>query len=369
MADSEKSSIPSWQQSQSQSQSQAGSTTNDSESQDVLDHARKFLDDENVKNASVEKKTEFLKSKGLDSAQIQGLLEEAGEGTQAPNVQSAANSSSANENTEKPSGRIGDVQGTASDATDSSTASPSTADAPPIITYPEFLTTSPKPPPLITPSRLTNILTISSGVWTLLYGTARLVVSPMVDTLTDARTEYYTHVNERLGEMVEKLEDTASEVPYKNGKILKSTREEGMYQDDESNFSDPTELFHRDIGTQTSPIITPQNLPTSASEKTDKPVDSQARRLSALRTSLRELTNMYTHQAENSANLNALLREIRDDVDRLGAPPLSDFTSVHTGLGFRSGEPDDEVKKTKDAIRSVKGMFLSAKSFPAVSAR
>ncbi|KAI1076528.1 peroxisomal membrane anchor protein conserved region-domain-containing protein [Whalleya microplaca] len=368
MADPKKPDVLSWQQSQSESHAQPTANASDAQN-DVLDQVRKFLNDENVRNSSVEKKTEFLASKGLDSAQIRALLKEVDGDVHASNVQSATESPSPNENTEKTPDWRKDVSDTTSAAPNASAAPPSTADAPPIITYPEFLTTSPKPPPLITPSRLANILTISGGIWTLLYGTARFVVSPMVDTLTDARTEYYAHVNEKLGEMVERLEGAASEVPYRNGKLLRSNQSEGSYRDDESDFSDPTELFHRDIGTQTSsPLLAAQKLPTNTPEKPEKVIDGQARRLFALRSSLRELNEMHTRQAENSADLTSLLREIRDDVDKIGAPPMPDFTSIHTGLGYRSGEPDDEVKKTKDAIRSVKGMFLSARSFPAVSA-
>jgi hypothetical protein len=56
-------------------------------------------------------------------------------------------------------------------------------------------------------------------------------------------------------------------------------------------------------------------------------------------------------------------------MDKLAYPPIQDF-STYGALGYgRSAEPDDEFKRTKDAIRSVKGLLLSARSFPAVTTR
>ncbi|OTB01614.1 hypothetical protein M426DRAFT_63789 [Hypoxylon sp. CI-4A] len=352
MADTKNPDIPSWQQ--AQPDKDAASETDHSQNADAdatevtLEQARKFLRDETVRDSGVEKKIEFLKSKGFDDDQIQQLLKEAEEDAQTPNIQ----------HTSEASRQVEPV----------SRAVSSESDPAPIITYPEFLTTSPKPPPLITPSRLANILTISGSVWTLLYGAARFAVNPMVDNLNDARTDYYDHVGGKLEQLVEQLEGVVSEVPYKNGKPLRSRLDDFAYEDDESTFSDPTELFHRDIGTQTSPVILPEDANTP--NQADKPIDAQARRLNALRASLREVKDIHTRNAENSADLNALVREIREEVDKLGAPPsLADFTSFYGGMGYgRSSEPNDEVKKTKDAIRSVKGMLLSSRSFPVTKA-
>ncbi|XXG97552.1 hypothetical protein Hte_003857 [Hypoxylon texense] len=370
--DSEKPLTPSSQQSESQSEvaSDASNPQNADLTDKTLEKARKFLQDEKVKNSSVEKVTKFLESQGLDSTQIQKLLEEFEQDTQdaTPSPTTEA-SSSRRENLELE--QAAEVNTNKDVETTPPTASSSTSNSPPIITYPEFLTTSSRPPPLITPTRLANILAISGSIWTALYGVARYGVNPMVETLNDSRSDYYAHVNEKLGQLVEKLEDVVSEVPYKNGKPLKSKHDEGAYEDDESTFSDPTELFHRDIGTQTSPMMLAADRPPSRNtpNQGDKPVDAQVRRLAALRASVRELNEMHIRRAESSAETSAKLREIRDEVDKLGAPAMMDFSSSYGGLGYgRSSEPDDEVKKTKDAIRSVKGMFLSTRSFPAAAA-
>ncbi|KAI1649468.1 peroxisomal membrane anchor protein conserved region-domain-containing protein [Daldinia loculata] len=367
MADPKLSKIPAWQHAQYEKEKDAPENSN---SQDVdttevtLDQARKFLKDETVQNSSIDKKREFLKGKGLDDTQIKQLLDEVEQDAQASNPPTT------NESNDEANGK----QAAAEESRDAEkiiqAASSSTSNLAPIITYPEFLTTAPKPEPLITPSRLANILTVSGSIWALLYGTARFAINPMIGSLNDARTDYYAHVSEKLGQLVEKLEDTASEVPYHNGKPLKSRLDEGSYADDESTFSDPTELFHRDIGTQTSPVMMNQEFGSSTNSLADKPIDSQARRLTALRASLREISDMHVRHAEGAADLNSLLREVRDEVDKIGLPPMMDFSSIHGGLGYgRSTEPTDEVKKTKDAIRSIKGMFLSSRSFPTTTTR
>ncbi|KAI5858289.1 hypothetical protein GGS23DRAFT_607688 [Durotheca rogersii] len=378
----------------------------------ALEQARKFLGDESVRNASVEKKTEFLKSKGFTREQLERL---SGELEPQPHQhQHAADAAPSDEKEarqawqEKEVARQAAPAATASDDASESASEPDLLTPPttaatsptsggpaPIITYPEFLTKAARPPPLITPSRLGNILAVSGSVWALLYGTARFAVGPMVDALNDARGDYYAHVGERLGDLVERLEGAASEVPYPAGRplLLLSRRRSsaefsdatGDCYDEQSTFSDPTELFHRDIGTQTSPVLRPADSAAGAgasasasgrrrdssasTRRTEISVDSQVRRLAAVRASLRELGDMSTRRAEASADLHGLLREIRDDVDALGSGgpgAVADFSSLY-GRGAVT-DPDDEVKRAKDAIRSVKGMFLSARSFPAAAA-
>ncbi|KAI5923797.1 hypothetical protein F4810DRAFT_667483 [Camillea tinctor] len=392
----DESKIPAWQRSHSR--------TDPDSSEPSVEQARKFLSDDSVRNSSPEKKKEFLKSKGFNDGQIDKLLsEDDEERAESPESSSESSSKPPSEPRQDPEPKA-ETKVEAKSETETQTAAeappraevalkeieiapremepsretfvPSqeivsqhtapypTTDAPPIITYPEFLTTSPRPPPLITPSSLTNILAVSGSIWAIMYGTARFVVSPMVEHLNDSRSDYYAHVNEKLGQLVEKLEGAVSEVPYKNKLLVKVRTEEDIDRDDESTFSDPIELFHRDIGTQTSPP--PSTIASLSSDANKKPVDAQADRLARLRLSLRELNLIYTRRAENTANLGASLREVREEVDKLTEPPEPDFKTVY---GYpRSAEPNDEVKKTKDAIRSVKGMFLSSRSFPTAAA-
>ncbi|KAI1766874.1 hypothetical protein GGR53DRAFT_484700 [Hypoxylon sp. FL1150] len=374
--------------------------------ENTIEKARKFLRDEKVKNSSVEKVTQFLEGQGLDKDQIQKLLLEEFEqdvqsATPPPTTATTTNESSSKEERSEPEQEQAVVAKENKDVEASpSTASSSTNNnSPPIITYPEFLTTSPRPPPLLTPTRLANILAVSGSIWTALYGISRCVVNPMAETLHESRTEYYSHVSTKLGQLVEKLEDVVSEVPYKNGRpLIKSSASKHDDVDEvESTFSDPTELFHRDVGTQTSPRLQPEDSsrPNTSGGRSDtsnsnnnnnnnntKPVDAQVRRVAALRASVRELGDMQARRAANSADLNAEVRAIRDEVDKLGTPPsmtammMNEYASSSSSSSWlgpagygRAPEPDDEVKKAKDAIRSVKGMFLSTRSFPTAVVR
>ncbi|KAI1433044.1 peroxisomal membrane anchor protein conserved region-domain-containing protein [Xylaria sp. CBS 124048] len=340
--------------------------------------ARRFLDDPIVKAASLPEKREFLKGKGFDDTQITQLLEESPKEDQSSSTSSTSQSQSTTESPAKRDDAVGRSETETKEApppytnTDNSTpAIPSAADnPPPIVTYPEFLTTPRRPPPLITPSRLANIVTISGGVWALFYGIAGLAVRPMADTLNESRTEYYGRVNEKLARFVEKLEGAASEVPYKNWKVFKSQKSDGDFGDNESVSSDPTELFHRDIGTQTSPpASTTGSTSGVADSPNEKPVDVQARRLSAISSALRDIGLMHIENAASRADLRSKFEDIQGHLDKLAYPPVQDF-STYSGLGYgQSTEPDDEFKKTKDAIRSVKGLLLSSRSFPVVATR
>lgn len=94
MADSSDDGIPAWQRASEQSSatsssaeatpaastdtgSDAGSEASSAAAEDKLTIARRFLDDENVKNEPRDKKVAFLKSKGVEDDNIQKLLGDA----------------------------------------------------------------------------------------------------------------------------------------------------------------------------------------------------------------------------------------------------------------------------------------------------
>jgi hypothetical protein len=371
MADSEKSSTPAAQRTEAGAADSAAEPT-----KATLEQARQFLNHDTVKAAGPEEKRAFLRTKGFDDAQITQLLDEIYEEGQVSTGPQPTTSSShipevggeaTTDTSETKEFSAASSSSTSTSTESSSPASQFAANTPPIVTYPEFLTKPQRPPPLITPSRLANIFAVSGTIWALLYGTAGLVVRPMVDNLNEARSDYYAHVKEKLGELVGKLEVSVSEVPYKDGKPPKSQHQsQETLEDNDSVTSDPTELFHRDVGTQTSPP--PSVSGVTANNKPEKPVDAQARKLAAMSASLRELTLMHTQNAERMADCRSSVGELRDQIDKLAYPPIVQDFSTYGGLGYgRSAEPDDEFKKTKDAIRSVKGIFLSTRSFPAVT--
>lgn len=234
-------------------------------------------------------------------------------------------------------------------------------DRPPIVTYPEFLTKPTRPPPLITANGFLNTLYAFGGLSTLIYGTSKFIVTPMVDSLTEARISLHDTANQNLAKLVTKLEDTVSEIPA--AKKADSTAH--PYEDDEdTEYDDPTEMFHRDIGVQTSLPSSPVDGPGQIipAESTG---GQQARRLKELVASVKEVSGGLVAQSEDFADVKTILEVFKDDMDKLSYP-VHDFGGGNAlyGSSFRN-ERDDEIKKAKENIRRVKGVLLSARSFPA----
>lgn len=367
-------SIPSWQQA-------ASTTTTDSASA-TLEQARIFLQDESVRESSRDKKIEFLKSKGLGEADINTLLDEtdARETAPATTTPAAAAATTAGvQHASKAETRTGPVQ-----ETSTALSNPDfKTDQPPIITYPEFLTKPAKPPPLITASGLLNSLGIVAGLSTFVYGATKYLVSPMVDNLTEARVDFHETANKNLSQLVEKLEHAVSEIPEsyhtagKRAALATTTHAEytDAADDDASSYDDPTELFHRDIGVQTSPPPTPGGLsyPTAGtaaaggSNKHSSAVTTQqqADKMGRLITSIRDLSTDLASQADGFGETKNVLDDFGRDLHTLTYPPESFGVGSGYLYGTARNEPEDEIKKVKSNIRSVKGVLLSTRSFAA----
>ncbi|KAK4172084.1 putative PEX14/17 peroxisomal biogenesis factor 14/17 [Triangularia setosa] len=306
----------------------------------TIEQARIFLKDTETKKATPEQRAEFLKSKGLSDTDIQDLLKEVTQDAPTPS--------------EAP-------------LTTSPVLLPK-EDRPPIITYPEFLTTPTRPPPLITPSGFLNTLYAFGGLSTLIYGTSKFVLEPMVTTLTSSRIELAETANDRLSKLVAKLEETVSEIPvYPNHNNNPSPR---VSLDVQSQYDDPTELFHRDIGIQTEDtprsslqISTPLFPGNSAAESA---MSYQSRRLGGLVSSLKQVNEGLVSQTEGYADVKTVLEVLRDDLDGLASQTSGDYMSGGGGYNMYGSrqEPDDEIKKAKENIRRVKGVLLSTRNFP-----
>lgn len=364
-------SIPSWQQ--------AASTTGDSGAT-TLEQARKFLQDESVRESSREKKVEFLKSKGLGEADINTLLDET-------DARAAATTTT---NTTTTGTQLATKAEPRTEPTHDSAMALSNPDVktdqPPIITYPEFLTKPAKPPPLITASGLLNSLGIVAGLSTFVYGATKYLVSPMVDSLTDARVEFHENANKNLSQLVEKLEHAVSEIPESYHTAGKRAALAGgthagagaeytdAADDDASSYDDPTELFHRDVGVQTSPPPTPGGLsyPTtvggtaaSAKHSSAAATQQQADKLGRLISSIRDLSADLASQADGFGEAKSALDDFGRDLHTLTYPPESFGVGSGYLYGAARSEPEDEIKKVKNNIRNVKGVLLSTRSFAA----
>lgn len=211
---------------------------------------------------------------------------------------------------------------------------------PPIITYPEFLAKEPSPP-LLSTNTLLNALYVLTGLTTLLHGTKRYYIDPSLSTQTTARRELSSATTSHLASLLSKLESTVSSIPPTTSP-----------PDDASTCSDPTELFSRDVGTQTSPP------PIAPTKNEPSPVESQAQKLDALSRRLGDLREGLDAQAENThdamAVADALMEKLRE----------ASVARSYAHLGWNQPEPDDEVKRVKENIRRLKGVFLSTRNFP-----
>jgi hypothetical protein len=368
--ESNDSGIPEWQrgaaQSDSDSASDSASDSVDADTapkptEDALDIARRFLNDDEVQSASREKKEAFLKAKGIEDGDIQKLLDETADSspstspepsndtTTSQHTVSSSDSSSASYSTIPPP--------------PSNSPPPPPSDRAPIVTYPEFLTPQDKPaqPPLVTTTGILTTLQVTAALSALLVGTSRFVLSPMLDSLTEARLDLHSATTDRLAGLVAKLEDSVSEIPTTAGKAHAADG----YDSDGSD-SDPTEMFHRDVGTQTTSFLptesTPSKQPTVAA-------DAQADSLKTLTRSLADIRDGYRSQSDDLADVKTLVDVFRDELDALTYPAAGEL-SVGFDLYSRGSstygktEPEDQIRKVRDNIRRVKGALLSTKSFP-----
>ncbi|PTB61780.1 hypothetical protein BBK36DRAFT_1190316, partial [Trichoderma citrinoviride] len=333
---------------QAQSQSQAQQHGDEAHA-DRLQVARRFLEDDAVKAAPRHTKADFLKSKGVDDADIRYLLdgiEEEEEG-EAPKAKDA---------TPAPTDKSFAPKQPAAAASASPSPTPILApgERPPVVTYPEFLTKPQRPPPLVTTNGLLNTLYAFGGLSALIYGTTKFAVEPMVEKQTSARIELHETAASKLDAIVAKLENTVSVVPsYKSASAVANATD--------ANEEDPSEMFHRDVGTQTSFPTSPST--SSLQSKGEAESKLQEERLSKFAKSLKGLTEDFTSQSTDSQDIKVLLDVFRDDLDTM---TYGHHAELFGGYDKRKKKPDseDEIRKVRDNIRRIKGVLLSARTFP-----
>ena len=336
------------------------SSSTDATKASQLENVKTFLEDPAVKNEPTDKKRAFLEGKGISNGVIEQVRNsevstfkvndfESFEQTQAqssPAPQSAPPPQPAPQQQQKPTG-------------------------PPIITYPEFLVEAHKPPPLITPARIVNTAYLAGGLAALIYGASKYLVAPMTANLTDARHEFASHslgkideMNERLGKLVSKMPE-----PKKEKAVEFDVDDEA-----ESETSDPTELFHRDMGTQTSPRESRRpSLSSSPSDTSEKKKDQVSYQTTALEIMKERLSDML----QRTEALEIPNKERQDSVNKLrqyldtlmyASPGISMWSSTEDADKAKESK-EDVVEDLKKEIRGVKGVLLSAKRFPGVAGR
>lgn len=386
MSDSGDDGVPAWQRATQdcpETSSDAGATpaasTDDGTdarspaTEDKLTIARRFLDDENVRNESRDKKVAFLKSKGVEDAHVQKLLGDVHETVRLHTAKAML----------PPTNIPLIVQMTGKESTDTSTpqkstpqiSTPAAADRAPIVTYPEFLTKPQRPPPLVTTQSLLNTLYGFAGLSTLVYGMSKYVAGPMIENLNGARQELHDTTASRLEELVKQLERTVSVVPPPAHAVLSGNLPASAAtttindEDNEDDDEDPAEMFHRDVGTQTSF----SDALTSAADDAEQPEAKQpavlqhATGVTKLAKCISGLRDAVVSQSGDFEDIKAQVEHFREDLDRMIFPQM-DFTPGSYGMISQAGsknEPEDEVRRARDNIRRIKGVLLSTRSFPA----
>jgi hypothetical protein len=210
----------------------------------------------------------------------------------------------------------------------------------------------------VTASRLLTTLYVFGGISALLYGTSTYLVTPMVASLTESRHTLAETAQTNLDKLTARLSELVSQVPDASQEPYKDDVE------DSDSDSDPTELFHRDIGVQTSLPTTP----TTSRPSTPDPEsisNTQTTRLTRLSTSIKDLSETSTSEGGEVQELSSTIGVLRDYLDDLAYAPSAYKYGTNNGFGTRSAtDVDDEIGKVKQQIRGLKGVLLSARSFP-----
>ena len=233
---------------------------------------------------------------------------------------------------------------------------------------------SEKPPPLVTKTLLLNTAYVTAGIYSTLYALSKYIIHPMQAQLTDSRHDLLTHSTNQLDAFNSRLAGLVSSVPHgAASRPGTSLAARGGEDDDASETSDPTELFHRDFGTQTS---TPPSRRASLSSPTspDKPTTSDdATTLASL--TLSSLTNQLkdlTFKSEAAVEKDRTSKELADLVTNLnemaytGASYYKYGAGNAGGYGWASGEKaqEDEVERIVKEVKALKGRFLGVRNFP-----
>lgn len=319
-------------------------------SKTVIDQVREFLQDPNVKDAPIQKKISFLESKGVQRDIIQDVL--SGETTSA-------------------------TFSTADFQTSRQPQEPSQLHnhVPPIVTYPEFLMQPQSPPPIVTVNRLLSTAYITGGLVATIYALSKFIISPMAANLAEARHELAEHSSSKLSLINDKLSSLVSTVPPSTKTKTETADSDGI-DDNESTVSDPTELFHRDIGTQTSapPSPGPESPDTSNTLVAPESVLSkQETCLKIIHSHMSELLAANESNASSNEDVQSGIGDFKQYLDRMAySIPAYQYhpgDSVFTPPGTPKDKKDDAVAAFKAEIRGVKGVLLSAKRFPSAAVR
>lgn len=224
----------------------------------------------------------------------------------------------------------------------------------------------------------------AAGLGASIYGASEYLVKPMLANLTSARQELASTAQENLQRLNEKLEHNVSVIPaHLTARKNNADGDDEEFKDDsDSVTSDPTELFHRDIGTQTTPDVSPS---PEAMAKDENPLEAPVEavnhhtsRLASIQSQLKEITDLDKNSGTVDDSMRSRLTDLHHYLDGLiyAAPTYTAAGGSYSLYGNTSSGGDSGstgVRKSEDTaiasfkaeIRGVKGALLSARNFPA----
>jgi hypothetical protein len=241
---------------------------------------------------------------------------------------------------------------------------PQPREIPPIVTYPEFLANTEKPPPLITTQRLLTTAYVTGGLMASIYGLSKFIIAPMTQNLAEKRRDFASHTQAQLSELNERLGKAVSVDPASKIKVVADAADDISEAD-----SDPTELYHRDYGTQTTPTLSRRSSTASPSTDPHPTVTAHENRLKIIKSHIQEIE---TNRTTSSTSRDSLKTKVSDLSTYLSE--MSYQSQYHSNMGFYGGSyslpgakdaKNDQIEVLKNDIRAVKGVFLSARNFPA----
>ena len=196
-----------------------------------------------------------------------------------------------------------------------------------------------------------------------MYGLSKYLIAPMTHSLAEARHDFAAHTQEQLVELNKKLAGAVSVDPA--SKVKKTTSEIG--DDVSETDSDPTELYHRDYGTQTTPNLS--RRPSLADTDAHPTVTAHEKRLKIITSHLNELAANRTNSRVSHDSLQTKVSDLTSYLNDMSYQSqyyssMNGLYGGHYGLPSGTDGKKDQIDVLKQDIRAVKGVFLSARNFP-----
>jgi hypothetical protein len=210
---------------------------------------------------------------------------------------------------------------------------------------------------------LLNTAYVTGGLMATLYGFSKYIVAPMTQNLTEARHDFAAHTREQLAEFNKRLGESVSVDPATKTK----TKPTDVADDISEADSDPTELYHRDYGTQTTPELS--RRPSVAATDSEPIVTGHENRLKIIKSHLQELESTRSNDTASADSLKTKVSDLTTYLSEMSYQNqyysnMNGFYGSNYGLPGAKDGKNDQIEVLKNDIRAVKGVFLSARNFP-----